>query len=341
MKKLVFIDTNIFLDFYRIQNEGRKGFLTHIDQIAESIVMTDQVVMEYKKNRQAVIVSTLNELKAPSNISHPGLLSDDKSYGALKKSISNAKSHIDKLKARLKRILEDPTRNDSVYKTIQRISKKKTDLMLKRGTEQAVSIRELAEKRWKLGYPPRKRNDSSIGDAINWEWIVEVAKSKKPEELYIVTRDSDFGITFDRSSYLNDWLLTEFKERVGRKTKIKLFTNLSEVLKLLDVKVTKEEEISEEQLAADFDEYEDHYIEGTCVRCGSPPLLDITCNKCGDYISSNEDGANYSVDENGKLHDISNPDHEHIVSCECGSDDLELEWQSLCSYCEHMASKDD
>src|ERR1700720_3909675 len=54
-------------------------------------------------------------------------------------------------------------------------------------------------RRFLFGCPPRKKNDSSIGDAINWEWIVECANACQAE-IHIVSRDTDYGITLEEKS---------------------------------------------------------------------------------------------------------------------------------------------
>ena len=63
MPKLLFIDTNIYLDFYRIRNEVKAPFLVHLEGIKDTLIVTDQVEMEFKKNRQSSILEGMKELK--------------------------------------------------------------------------------------------------------------------------------------------------------------------------------------------------------------------------------------------------------------------------------------
>jgi hypothetical protein len=90
-----------------------------------------------------------------------------------------------------------------------------------------------------LGYPPRKDDDLSIGDAINWEWIVHYA-CRSSGHAIIVSRDHDYGRAYGGHVFLNDWLQKEFKERVRSRGKIVLTNSLSSALKLMDVQVSKE-----------------------------------------------------------------------------------------------------
>jgi hypothetical protein len=68
-------------------------------------------------------------------------------------------------------------------------------------------------------------------------------------ELVIVSRDSDYGMTFDGSSLVNDHLAQEFSERVSQKRKVTLHSKLSDALKLYNVPVSPKEEQEEEELA--------------------------------------------------------------------------------------------
>lgn len=250
MKKLLFIDTNIYLDFYRVRNEVRMAFLDHIDSVKNRVIMTYQVEMEFKKNRQSVIAETIKNLKTPSIIPRPGLLSNDRTYSALSKGMKEASKRVVILQNRLQRVFEKPETHDPIYKLLQRISKKQDSITLHRGTIASKNARRLALKRFLLGYPPRKRSDLSTGDAVNWEWLIECAISEKPDEILVVSRDADYGICINGVSYLNDWLKQEFKERAGRKPKIKLYTQLALALKEMGVPVTKLEQKSEKQLMA-------------------------------------------------------------------------------------------
>jgi len=90
-----------------------------------------------------------------------------------------------------------------------------------------------------LGYPPRKSTDNSIGDAINWEWIIKIAEITK-KHIIIVTRDTDFGAIHENESYLNDWLKQEFRQRISQQRKLILTDKLSKAFKLVEISVTKE-----------------------------------------------------------------------------------------------------
>jgi PIN domain len=252
MQTLIFIDTNIMLDFYRIRkSETGLKFLEHIDQNHQSIITTSQVEVEFKKNRQKEILDFIDKIKPPdwSNLTPPPILSESKAT----QSIENAKNTIKvaqkKQKDRLQRALLKPTLYDPVYKTLQRLFRNDYEYNLNRSKKVRYAIRSKARKRFSLGYPPRKNADLSLGDAINWEWVVHCAENFN-SNIVIVTRDSDYGVRNGDSIIINDWLIQEFRERVSKQRKLILTDKLSVAFKEAKIKVSKEEENEEADLVS-------------------------------------------------------------------------------------------
>lgn len=244
---LLFVDTNIWLDFYRVRSEAGIALLKHLDAVKNKLILTYQVEMEFKKNRQLAILDGFKALKGPDNISRPGLFSDARTAKALQTDIKSAEERVNKLKERLRRALRNPTQFGPVYQVCQRCFHKEDPLVLIRGHEDKAAVRERAHRRFLNGCPPRKANDTSMGDAVNWEWIVLCA-TRSTDAIHIVSRDSDYGVVFEGCAYFNDHLLQEFKERVGLKRKVVLHAKLSDALKNFKVDVTPAEEKEEEEI---------------------------------------------------------------------------------------------
>ncbi len=250
---LIFIDTNIFLDFYRSRDyKYEKSMSKHIDDNHDKIITTDQVFMEYKKNRQSVIIESLRNIgKHDINIKAPAFLSDSgpiKAINSYKKTIND---QLKKLEKRMIDVLQNPTQKDVLYQCLQRLFKDDCPFHLGRTNKLRFKIRNLARKRFCLGYPPRKNNDTSIGDAINWEWIVHCAEISG-KDIVIVSRDNDYGLTYEKTCIINDWLSHEFKDRISQQRKIVLTDRLSEAFKKADVKITKNEEKEEDKTLQDI-----------------------------------------------------------------------------------------
>ncbi|AXI43137.1 PIN domain-containing protein [Sulfitobacter sp. SK011] len=251
---LVFIDTNIFLDLYRMgSGQGALRQLELLSQVKDHVITTYQVEMEYKKHRQQMIIDTHNQLRGVSSDhkQFSPLLLDSQPVKMIKRNIKAIETQQKRIKERMDRILLNPANNDPIYQHLQRMFKAKSTLNLNRDKEVRHTIRRQAKKRFFLGYPPRKPDDNSIGDAVNWEWIVKCAIQEKTD-VTIVSRDNDFGISHNKKRYINDWLKQEFKERVGRKDVI-LTDKMMDALAQLKVRVSSKDREEENALVESGD----------------------------------------------------------------------------------------
>jgi hypothetical protein len=165
-------------------------------------------------------------------------------------------------------ILKDPLRQDRVFQALIRIFKHKSPFNLREGHEKTLSIRGRARKRFLLGYPPRKSADYSIGDAINWEWIIHCAlEAEQKPDILIVSRDTDFGMLCGADAVLNDWLKREFQERVSKKRKIELTNKLTLALEKLDEHVPQADVEEEEKLIQE----DSRWLETAMAVFSTPP----------------------------------------------------------------------
>lgn len=251
---LLFVDTNVLLDFYRIRKTDiSTKYLEQLEACKDRLIVGSQIEMEYKKNRQRVIVESLNNFTAPDwgKLTVPALVADLQATKMVEKKKKELIAQHKKVNEKIQAVLSNPTHHDPVYQTLQRIFKNDSPFNLSRSKKERISVRNLARKRFTLGYPPRKQADTSIGDAVNWEWIVKCS-ADSGKHVVIVTRDTDYGAIYDGKSYLNDWLKQEFSERVSKKRKIILTDKLSAGLKIVHAAVTKEMEEEEEKLLAEI-----------------------------------------------------------------------------------------
>ena len=249
MSYLVFIDTNIYLDFYRYRNDVSLSLLQRLDNNHNRIITTAEVEMEYKKNRQKVILEALHSIRPQSagQLNMPSFLKESKYNKTSSRLAKERDTLANKLLIRTEKLLESPGRYDPVYKILQRLFKARATCHLNRGSKIRADIREKAQKRYILGYPPRKPNDTSVGDAINWEWIIHCARQCQ-DNIVLISRDSDYG-AFEKSNYyLNDWLVQEFKERVSHNRSITLTGRLAEGFRIAGITVPAAEEQAEQNL---------------------------------------------------------------------------------------------
>jgi hypothetical protein len=240
-------------------------FLKQLGKLKNIIVMTYQVEMEFKKNRQSVILETIRNLKNPPPVSHPVIFSDDTTCESLKEAFEKMQNGLEHFKLKLQKILQEPTVHDHVYNAIQNIFSKNDELTMRETSPETEHIIQRAQKRFILGYPPRKRNDNSVGDAVNWEWLVHLA-SQREAMIYLVSRDVDFGVELDRKYHLNDLLKDEFHKRTDGKSNIHFTGKLCEALEKLSVSISKTQEKAEDALitrlrSARIAEKDGRYIE--------------------------------------------------------------------------------
>src|SRR5690349_15122764 len=129
MSKLIFIDTNIFLVFYRfLKSVITMKFLETIDRHHIKIIITSQLEMEFKKNRAEEIRKKYSSIAAPNwqSLSSPAILADSEPAKIIDKKKKEIETQLKTLRARVVRLLENPTRNDKVYQTLQRLFKDQT-----------------------------------------------------------------------------------------------------------------------------------------------------------------------------------------------------------------------
>ena len=147
MDALLFIDTNILLDFYRIRKSDISlKYLNQIETCKDRLIIGAQVEMEYKKNRQAVIVESLNQFAKPDwgKLTTPALLSGfqaSKMIAAKKKEID---TQYKKINDKIVQILSNPSNNDQVFKSLQRVFKHPSPYNLNREAKIRFKIRNLA-----------------------------------------------------------------------------------------------------------------------------------------------------------------------------------------------------
>jgi hypothetical protein len=194
----------------------------------------------------------------------PAYLSDSRAASKVEKNLNDMRKQITVLKKKFARILENPALHDPVFKVAKKAFSFRSPMNLKFcDPAKRDQIFERALRRFQRGLAPRKRDDTSLGDAINWEWVVECA-IVHGMDIVVVSRDGDFGLRLDGKHYLNDSLQHEFKERVSPKRRVSFTTSLAQALKNLDIAVTKAEEEEERKIIAQ-----------PTAPSGGPPLKSI------------------------------------------------------------------
>ena len=169
MDALLFIDTNIFLDFYRERkSDVSMKFLEQIEACKDRLILGSQVEMEYKKNRQIVILEGLEKFGTPdwAKLTTPALVSETQAAEMIKKSQGEITKQQKRISKKIQNILENPADHDEVYKVLQRIFRHESAFNLNRESKCRFAIRRLARKRFCLGYPPRKKATTRLATPL-------------------------------------------------------------------------------------------------------------------------------------------------------------------------------
>ncbi|TDY22577.1 hypothetical protein B0G81_2888 [Paraburkholderia sp. BL6665CI2N2] len=224
----LFIDTNIFLNFYHYTNDDTGVINSLIERIAEEKIvlhLPQQVSDEWERNREVKLSTAANEF---SKITFPdtiprhmhGLASAD----LYKQAVEQAK------KARNHLVAEATVKARTYGLEVDAM----LNLLFEAATKYPhdLAIFELGTRRAKLGNPTGK--SGSVGDQYNWEMLL----SKVPaDDLYIVTKDGDYvsalgGTDENGGLYANAFLKREWSSRKGGKN-LYIFQNLKSAITYL------------------------------------------------------------------------------------------------------------
>jgi PIN domain len=205
---LLFIDSNIYLDLYRT-NTG-KLLLAPIQQQADHIFVTCQIVDEVNRNKVTVTAAFLKEafkkleLRTQSVPDHLFGVTEQQSKDILanmKKLQGDINQINNAVRALATGIIDKVSHsNDEVSLTLQPISQKAI-----RHTEQEMQQARVRKER---GHPPGKR-PGPIGDELNWEQILSWAIGIGSPQVWIITKDRDYGTIYNDQGCLNQFLHDE------------------------------------------------------------------------------------------------------------------------------------
>lgn len=217
--QFAFLDSNVYLGLFRLPAKDLAE-LGKLVKVAEGGLLTlylpDQVLQEVRRNRARVIAEFITPLhEATFAAQLPEMYRDSEEYKQLAESVSASKQARDQILIRLR----SEARTESLP----------ADLLLQKlftcSTQIACDeVVELGRTRHALGHPPGKKG--SLGDAVNWEALLQAAPRKAT--LNLVTNDSDFVSPLDREQP-NEYLRQEWAER--KCGKLVLYRNLPDFLK--------------------------------------------------------------------------------------------------------------
>lgn len=212
----LFVDANIFLDFYHFSNDDLDELKKLVDLINKgeiTLVVTSQIIDEVKRNRDNKVADAYKKFKdSKIELNLPQICKSYPEFRQIKIALTNLK----KLKTELaeKLIKDINERTLKADETIQQLFQISQILETK-------EYLELAKTRYDLGNPPGK--DGSYGDALNW--ITLLSKMKTGVDLFLISDDKDFKSPLNEYS-LNSYLLKEWS--LKKKSDVFFYTKLSD-----------------------------------------------------------------------------------------------------------------
>ena len=231
MKK-IFIDANIYLNFFDSNKPELKKLLDSLLEIKDSLFIGSQIVNEVNRNKLDVAQRSLsnhfNNLSKIKPINLPEHLEMEST--TLKKWNSQSQEIYDK-NENLNKELED-----IIHKTLEEImcSSDKVShtfrLLFEGALEASEHEIQAGRYRREVGNPPGKPNDP-LGDQVSWEQFKNC--SSDSENIWIITKDKDYYTAFKNERYLNPFLYDELvKANTNSATpSIFCFESLAEGLK--------------------------------------------------------------------------------------------------------------
>ncbi|MBU2974112.1 PIN domain-containing protein [Zobellia sp. B3R18] len=227
----VFIDTNIYLNFYHYSSdelEELKKLIVLIEQKQINLLIPRQVFDEFMRNRETKISDALKRFKQERlNEAFPIFMKEYPEFESMKTAIKEYNNNKQILLKKIQLAIENYSlKADEITTEIFQ----KTTLISP--NEKLISDAKI---RFDLGNPPGKNN--SYGDALNWETLLNMVDVSK--DLVFISGDKDYLSEVDNTKF-NRFLLNEWKTK--KSSKIIFFKSISEFFRKYypDIKLASE-----------------------------------------------------------------------------------------------------
>jgi predicted nucleic acid-binding protein len=200
----LFIDTNILLSFYALNQEDLHELDKLANQVANghvTLLITDQILDEFYRNRERRIEGALKSFYNQTfNPQLPQICEDYAEITHLRATLKEYEKAHNALVEKL--AIDIKAKNLQADRLLQRLFESGSKLILD------ATIVDRARLRISVGNPPGK--NGSLGDAINWECLLTAVPDRT--DLFVISGDKDY------SSVLAEDELSEFlRDEWGRR----------------------------------------------------------------------------------------------------------------------------
>lgn len=248
--KHVVIDTNIYLNFYKLKGDQPIRMLKELTTLINTedfeLILPDQIRDEFVRNKysNAVYKDQILNLEEQLNVNFvsPPILQNSR----YEQKVSNA---VNKLRKYKKEIVDEY--KSRVFNENSKLNKGLTKLFsLATKVTHDNALLQTAYFRTIRNNPPRKDN-RSFGDAVIWESIL---KDFTEQDLVLISGDGDFESDMKKGS-LNEFLQSEWKNITDRE--LTFYTNLGS---FINDQSPEEKPISEEEIQNEEEELDSVYL---------------------------------------------------------------------------------
>lgn len=229
MKK-IFIDSNIYLNFFDSNKPELRKLLDALIEIKDSLFLSSQIVDEVNRNKLGIAQRSLNNhFSKLANIQPISLPEHLEAVSTNLQNWNNQSKEMSQQRKNLQKMLEELI--DSTLEEIMLSTDKVSQtfsILFEEAAKASESEIQAARYRREVGNPPGKSNDP-LGDQISWEQFKNCSSGS--ENLWIITNDSDYYTVFKNKIYLNAFLYNELLVTNTAKPSIFCFKTLAEGLK--------------------------------------------------------------------------------------------------------------
>ena len=252
----LFIDTNIYLNFYHFSDEDLDKLSDLESLISKTkeikLFVPNQVFHEYKRNRESKIKDALKKFDSSFNpLQIPNMCAGYDEVEKIRESYNLFNKHKKELNKKI---------NQDIKNKQLKADKIIDNLFEKSKIPIEDDVLALARKRVDIGNPPGK--NGSVGDAINWEMLLNIVPDD--EDLYFISADKDYASPLDDNEFSQflseEWSYTKKGKIIFYKTLRSFFKENFPDIKLVDEYI-KELKIKDFSDSTSFDIARKHIRE--------------------------------------------------------------------------------
>jgi predicted nucleic acid-binding protein len=244
----IYIDTNVFLDFYQSATD-RMGIFQELRARVDCIVVPEQTVREFRRNRAARLIHLADQVEKSANVNvhTTAIVRELPEFEKWVEARDAVKRHARAIATQLRTWARDES-SDPVYQEFVKLHVNGTTMSTPDDALAKAQARKL------LGDPPTSPDKHTVGDEVIWETLLALCGN----DLIIVSRDRTF---LDNESLLR----SEFKIE-GKRQLLAITDSLGQALKLVGKPSAPIEQAEKGDAQREADA-EKALETGKCPRC--------------------------------------------------------------------------